>query len=96
MKKMSERELRILEKPAIVCADVNTLLGDYVDNELSASLRDRIHQHIRLCPKCDEGEKRYREVIALARALPEKPVTENVRKRLREGLNRRLGISLPL
>ena len=94
MTRLSDLELRILEKQTIDCDDVTALLGDYVENELSPSLRDRVHMHIRSCSECEQGEHGYREVIALAKELPEKPVTEDVQKRLREALNKRLGINL--
>jgi anti-sigma factor RsiW len=96
MARLTDLELRILEKPSIECEDVTALLGDYVDNELSPSLRDRVHCHIRGCKECQEGEAGYREVISLAKELPEKPVTEDIQKRLREALNKRLGLNLSL
>ena len=96
MTSLTDRELRILEKETVECDDITALLGSYVDNELSLSLRNRIHSHIRSCPACQDGEAQYREVIALAKELPEIPVSDDVQRRLREALNKRLGIALPL
>jgi hypothetical protein len=96
MSRLSDSELRILEKSEINCRDVTALLGDFVENEISTSLRDRVHQHIRSCTECQEGERRYREVIQLAKELPQPEFTEDIKKRLREALNRRLGLNLPI
>ena len=94
MARLSEIELRILEKQTIDCEDITAILGDFVDNELSPSLRDRVHSHIRTCPECQEGEMRYREVIALAKELPEDPMPSEVSRRLKEALNRKLGLNI--
>ena len=96
MSRLSEHELRILEKSDINCHDVSVLLGDYVDNELSPSLRDRVHQHIRGCGECRAGERGYRQVLQLAKELPRPQISDDVKRRLREALNRRLGLNLPV
>jgi len=94
MSQFSDHELRILEKSHITCADVTALLGGFVDNELSPSLRDRVHQHIRSCSECRDGEQGYREVIQLAKTLAPVEVSGDVKKRLRQALNQRLGLNL--
>lgn len=91
---LTERELHILEKASITCRDVTILLGGYVDGELIPTLRERVEGHISLCQCCQEGERRYRDVIEMARALPEPAMPEGANRRLREALNRRLGLNL--
>ncbi len=91
---MTDNEIRILEKGTIECKDTTELLGSYVDNELSESLRTRVADHIATCPECQEGEERYREVIALAKTLPDVELTQGVSDRLRKALNQRLGLDL--
>ena len=98
VRKISETEMDIIEKPAIECRDVRKVFGSYVDNDLTETLHGRIRDHVQLCPACQEFEESYREVIALARELGEaernKPMPKAVGKRLRESLNEKLGLSL--
>lgn len=96
MSKLSDLHMRILEKDSISCADVEMLLGDYVDNELPSTLKARVEAHISQCVECQENEKSYRLVIELAAELPVIPVPNEVRIRLRKALNQKLGIDLPL
>ena len=93
---MTDNEIRILEKEALECSDVTALLGSFVDNDLSESLKGRVIEHIASCADCQEGAERYREVIALAKTLPEVPLTQGVSERLRSALNKRLGLNLSM
>ena len=89
----------MFEKEIISCGDVETFLGDYVDEELTGSLQARLGEHIRGCTRCQESEAGYRRVIELARLMREeqtsKPLRSDIQNRLREGLNKRLGLNLP-
>ena len=96
MARLSDLHMRILEKDSINCADVEALLGDYVDNELPSTLKERMEAHISQCADCQENEKSYRLVIELAAELPVIPVPPEVRARVRKALNQKLGIQLPL
>jgi len=96
MKRISDMHMRILEKETIECRDVEDLLGDYIDQELSATLKARLATHIRYCRHCQSEEKAYRLVIELAQELPPIPVSVEVKNRLRKALNEKLGISLPM
>ena len=94
VKGMTERELAILEKGAIECRDVTSLLGSYVEGDLSATLHERIADHIAESEVCREGEAGYREVMVLARTLPPVRMDADVNRRLRLALNKKLGLSL--
>lgn len=93
---ISNRHLKVLEKPQITCSDVFALLGDYVEQELPPALKARIDQHVEACSGCQEVKDGYQLVIALARDLRPKAIPVAVENRLRAGLNKRLGISLPM
>ena len=98
MSVMTDSELRIFEKEQVNCADVERLLGDYVDGELSPCLKGRISAHICSCERCKESETGYRQVISLAKELRLQTAGElslEIRNRLRQNLNLRLGICLP-
>jgi len=92
----TEFQLMIFEKEHIECKDVAALLGDYVDHELPLSLRDRIDAHLLDCDECKEMERSYRMTVELAHELRDKPMPLSVKNRLRENLNKKLGLNLSL
>jgi len=94
--KIIDRQIFILEKREIECTDVTELMAEYLDNELLASLRARIDSHKRGCKQCQELEEGYRLTVQLASEINVKPLPEDVSRRLRENLNKRLKISLPV
>lgn len=94
MRRFNEIQLEILEKPTIDCDDVDAVLDDIVAEELPPTLRARIDAHRVNCAECAERERAYREVIALAKNLPEGRLSGGARGRLRQALNRELGLHL--
>lgn len=97
MIRLTDIQLRILEKGQIECADVTRLLGDYVDSDLTPTLRARIHTHIESCEQCQVELKAYRQVIELALELRDStPISNDVKRRLQDRLNEKLGLSLSL
>lgn len=96
MTQLNEFELFVLEKEQVNCSDVTELLGDYTDNELSASVRARLDSHIDSCEYCRDMVRTYSLTVELASELREKPIPFGVQNRLRKALNQRLGLSLPL
>ena len=92
--KYSERQLRVLEKESIECADVAALLDDLTEHEVSCTLRARLEAHLRVCPACRELAETYKMTIDLASELADQPVPRAVQNRLREALNKKLGLSL--
>ncbi|MCB0355232.1 MAG: zf-HC2 domain-containing protein [Bdellovibrionales bacterium] len=98
MANFTDLELLILEKESVTCADVDALTYEYVEGELSESIRGRLDTHICSCEYCQENLWAYRETISLARELRDElqPVPTRVKQNLRKALNERLGLSLPL
>ena len=94
--KYTDAQIRILEKEKIVCEDVVALLDDYVAQDLSSTLDLRLHEHVNTCEFCAEVDAGYRLTVELASELADKPIPVGVQNRLREGLNRRLGLNLTL
>lgn len=92
----TEEQMRVLEKAQIECSDVENFIDDYAENELPRSLSLRIAGHIHECGNCEEVEDSYRMVKDLARSLRDQPLPDGVQARLREALNKRLGIQLSL
>lgn len=96
MKYLTDPHLRILEKPEIKCTDVEQLFADYVDHELTPTLRRRITSHMRSCECCQEFKRSYLQVIELASELRNRAVPRDVQNRLRSALNQKLGLNIPL
>lgn len=94
MATLSEIQLLILEKETVSCDDVLTVMGEYADNELSATVRARVDAHLRQCRGCRELRDSYLLTIDLASELREAPLPEGVSERLRTGLSQKLGIAL--
>lgn len=94
----SDFQVSVLEKPSIICADVEALLGELVEGDLQHSLATRINSHVDSCPACQELKRTYLLTISLASQISteEKPVPVSVQNRLRERLNVQLGLALPL
>jgi hypothetical protein len=97
MKDFTDYQVRVLEKENIDCIDVVRLMGDYHDQELPRTLRGRLHAHIENCSICAEMYAGYSFVVNLASELKESEVqlSNEARNRLRERLNKNLGINLP-
>ena len=95
MCKANDYHIQILEKGMIDCADIDALMGDLVDGDLIPSLEARLREHIDSCDVCSESLRAYSWVIEQAKTLkPQLP--EDVSRRLRENLNKRLGLNLPI
>ena len=93
---LSDLQLRILEKENIECDDITALLGDLADNELPPTLKTRVLSHVAECDICQEEVDSYHWVISLTKELKDVPMPSDVSKRLRERLNKSLGIALPI
>ena len=101
----SELETLLLEKGQIVCADVDEALMEYVEQNLSSTVTERIEEHIDSCKECRTGVKLYNEVVAIAGTL-NSPFSElqeenevsklpkDVETRLYNTLNAKLGLNI--
>ena len=92
----TKHQILVLEKQMITCKDVVGLFGQYTDDELPPTLKARVDEHLTECSQCQEFGRDYLLGIKLARELSDRPVPEGVSSRLREALNLRLGLSLPV
>lgn len=91
-----EYHMEVLEKPEVDCIDVVNLLGDYTDDELTPTVRGRIDSHVEHCGYCRRMMDSYLTTVSLARELGDRPLPVDTQRRLRESLNKRLGITLKL
>lgn len=96
MRVFTDQQLQVFEKSQIECADIIALLGELEDDELPAALLERLKTHINGCPSCQLECESYHRVVILAHSLATSELTDDVSRRLRQKLNERLGLKLPL
>jgi anti-sigma factor RsiW len=96
MNKFTEFQLLMFEKHCLHCHDVEDLLGDYVDGDLPASLKERVDDHIAQCEDCTDALGAYQMVIELAGEISKPPTPIEVKNRLRAKLNKELGLSMEM
>jgi hypothetical protein len=91
---MNELHVMILEKAKLNCQDIEDVLGDYADGELSESVKARVDAHIDECEVCQELRFGYLKTIELASSLKEESpkMPDEVQERLMRSLSERLGI----
>ena len=94
MIEFNDDQLLIFEKERIECADVLSLLGDLHDDELPEVLKERVEHHIAECEYCRTVRDEYELTISIAHQLQQTEIPLDVHNRLRESLNRRLGLNL--
>ena len=97
-KPFTDRLMKIFELETLSCKDINSLYGDYYDGDLPEALNDRIREHIDNCQECQEFEGSYRFMLEAAAELRkvEVPMKDDVKNRLRQKLNERLGLNMPM
>ncbi|GIV18704.1 MAG: hypothetical protein KatS3mg023_0455 [Armatimonadota bacterium] len=65
------------------CAEVRELLGNYLDQELTESMMQRIERHLLRCPACAYEARSVEQARQLLRQGVEKPmVSERVGERV--------------
>jgi predicted anti-sigma-YlaC factor YlaD len=77
------------------CIDIISMLGDYLDAELSHDLFHLCQAHFAECGYCRRLLDEYGTTVALASELRDVPPPEEVRTRLRERLREHLNIKSP-
>ena len=88
-----------LEKSILNCTDIEDVLGDYVDGDLTPTIKNRVEEHIAGCDECLELFYSYLLTIRLAKELKPMVSMQNdnaIQNKLRGALNERLGLNLPV
>jgi anti-sigma factor RsiW len=60
------------------CGEIVELLTDYLDNALEPAARERVEQHLALCPECATYIAQMRTTIGLLGRLREQDVPKPV------------------
>jgi len=67
----------------MTCKELCELLIDFVSGDLPPEHRQRIEQHLKLCPPCVAYFESYQTTIKLTRKLPCTPLPAQLIERLR-------------
>lgn len=86
-----DREVRKSIWKNLRCEDVEQLVDEYLDGEMSEGTEWRFQAHLARCEKCRELVDDFQTLVATARNLAEKPMDPGIQRRLREALLREVG-----
>jgi anti-sigma factor RsiW len=70
----------------MTCRELADLLIDYVSGELTAEQRQRLDDHLLLCPPCVVYLETYKVTITLTRRLADVPLPPVLAEKLRKVL----------
>jgi hypothetical protein len=96
MDKVTDLQLYVLEKGQVSCRDFEALYGEYIEGDLLPTLTERLEAHKDSCSVCQKLAADYHLTIELAAELGQAKIPSGVSERLRMGLNKKLGINLPI
>ncbi len=57
--------------------------SDYIDGEADSNLTSKIRQHLGICADCNGWVRSLAATVGLVRAIPDEPVPESLRARIR-------------
>lgn len=66
------------------CMDCFSKLSEYIDSELGSAVCKDIEKHLENCACCSSCLKSLRKTIELCRSMDEKPVPEEMTRRLKD------------
>ena len=70
------------------CRELFARLSEYLDGDLDEALCSETETHLEDCPPCRDFLESLRRTVALLDRLPAEPVPEDVRREVRESLER--------
>ena len=76
------------------CAEIELLVDDYIDGDLSELDSKRFERHVQNCAICQEIVTDCRRVVETAKLLADRPVPPAVSQRLRATLQEELGLRI--
>jgi anti-sigma factor RsiW len=94
MDSMDKKESTKFGSGPMPCSEIELLVDDYVDGELSSLEAKRYERHLEQCDACRELVSDCLLIVKTARTLAERPVPPAVSHRLRQRLQHELGLSI--
>lgn len=72
------------------CKALFERVSEYLDGELEPAVCQKIEEHIKDCPQCEDCFEALRKTVGVCRDLPHEDVSEDIRLRLRNALKKLL------
>lgn len=72
------------------CKELSELLLQYVNQELSASVKDSFDAHLKICPDCVSFLNTYRKTISTTQSVPVEAMPKKARANLLAFLRQRI------
>lgn len=66
-----------MTEPGLACIEVVELVSDYLDGELDLQTRQRVEEHLALCPPCRVYVEQVRGTVRALGHLPEDGLPEH-------------------
>jgi anti-sigma factor RsiW len=89
---MSNRYRPTWQRRILGCSEIEDLLDEYIDEQLSPPLVKSYEHHLERCEDCRELVHDCRQIVELARALPEPQLPDGLHERLTRRLEGELGV----
>ena len=67
-------------------------ISEFLDGELDTSICEKINQHIRECPECQNCFESLKKTVDICKKMPLETIPEEVQDRIREHLKHLLGM----
>ncbi len=74
----------------LTCSEVLAELSNYLDNEVSAELRQGLEEHLKDCPNCWVLFDTTRKTIQIFRGAEPYPLPKGLHDKLQEALRKRM------
>lgn len=89
---MSNRYQPTCQSRILGCSEIEDLLDEYIDDQLSPTLVKSYEHHLERCESCRELVNDCCEIVELARLLPEPQLPDGLHERLTRRLEGELGV----
>ena len=71
------------------CADLVSLLADYVEHQLPAEIHQELERHLAECPRCVAQLKTYESTLSLLRSIRDEDLPKELRCKLKAFIDKR-------
>lgn len=71
------------------CADLVSLLADFVEHQLPAEIHQELERHLAECPRCVAQLKTYESTLSLLRSIRDEDLPKELRCKLKAFIDKR-------
>jgi anti-sigma factor RsiW len=71
------------------CADLVSLLADYVEHQLPCEIHQELERHLAECPRCVAQLKTYESTLSLLHSIRDEDLPKELRCKLKAFIDKR-------